>query len=31
MEESDLRYEDLASDEATALVYFDESKKGMFV
>lgn len=28
MEANELRYEDLASEEATALVYFDEDKKG---
>jgi hypothetical protein len=28
MDDLDLRYEDLASDEAIALIYFDETKKG---
>lgn len=28
MEASDFTYEELASDEAIALIYFDEKKKG---
>ncbi len=28
MDMSELRYEDLASEEAIALIYFDEEKKG---
>ena len=29
MDESGPTYEDMAADEAVALIYFDESKKGM--
>jgi hypothetical protein len=28
MDVSELRYEDLSADEAIALVYFDENKRG---
>jgi hypothetical protein len=30
MEASDFRYEDLASDEAIALIHYEESKRGKF-
>lgn len=30
MEQVDLRYEDLASDEAVALIYYNETKKGNY-
>ena len=31
MEEVNLRYDDLSAEEAIALVYFDENKKGMIM